>query len=92
MAEVVVSLVIEGLKIGLIEEVKFLSGVRDQIEDAQINLLLMQGFLKDADATQGDSEVVRVCVQIIREAAHDLEDVVITSNNNGHTIWRCQFF
>ncbi|CAN6566639.1 unnamed protein product [Malus baccata var. baccata] len=76
MAEAVVSMVIEGLKDSLFKEVKFLSGVSDQIEHAQTELLLMQGFLKDADAKQGDSEVVRIWVQIIREAAYDLEDVV----------------
>ncbi|KAB2614576.1 disease resistance protein [Pyrus ussuriensis x Pyrus communis] len=76
MAEAVVSMVIEGLKGGLVEEVKFLYGVGDQIEHAQTELLLIQGFLKDADAKKEDSEVVRIGVQIIREAAYDLEDVV----------------
>ncbi|CAN6703879.1 unnamed protein product [Malus baccata var. baccata] len=75
MAEAVVSMVIEGLKGGLIEEVKFLSGVGDQIKHAQIELLLMQGFLKDADTRQEDNEV-RTWVQIIRDAAYDLEDVI----------------
>ncbi|XP_048427902.1 putative disease resistance protein At1g50180 [Pyrus x bretschneideri] len=76
MAEAVVSMVTEGLKGGLVEEVKFLSGVGDQIKDAQIELLLMQGFLKDADAKQEDNEVVRIWVQIIRDVAYDLEDVI----------------
>ncbi|KAB2614578.1 disease resistance protein [Pyrus ussuriensis x Pyrus communis] len=76
MAEAVVSMVTEGLKGGLVEEVKFLSGVGDQIKHAQIELLLMQGFLKDADAKQEENEVVRIWVQIIRDAAYDLEDVI----------------
>ncbi|KAM1027591.1 hypothetical protein ACFX2A_041334 [Malus domestica] len=76
MAEAVVSMVIERLQGSLVEEVKFLSGVGDQIEEAQTELLLMQGFLKDAIAKQGDSEAVRLYVQIIREAAYDLEDVI----------------
>ncbi|XP_048427884.1 disease resistance protein RPP8-like isoform X2 [Pyrus x bretschneideri] len=76
MAEAVVSMVIEGLKGNLVEEVKFLSGVGDQIKHAQIELLLMQGFLKDADAKQEDNEVVCIWVQIIRDAAYDLEDVI----------------
>ncbi|CAN6566640.1 unnamed protein product [Malus baccata var. baccata] len=76
MAEAVVSMVIEGLKGGLVEEVKLLSGVGDQIDHAQTELLLMQGFLKDADAKKGDSEAVRIWVRIIREAAYDLEDVI----------------
>ncbi|KAB2595266.1 disease resistance protein [Pyrus ussuriensis x Pyrus communis] len=76
MAEAVVSMVIEGVTGALVEEVKFLSGVRDQIEHAQIELLLIQGFLKDADAKQEDNKVVRIWVQIIRDAAYDLEDVI----------------
>ncbi|KAB2614574.1 disease resistance protein [Pyrus ussuriensis x Pyrus communis] len=76
MAEAVVSMVIEGVTGALVEEVKFLGGVRDQIEHAQIELLLMQGFLKDADAKQEDNKVVRIWVQIIRDAAYDLEDVI----------------
>ncbi|KAM1140262.1 hypothetical protein ACFX19_041046 [Malus domestica] len=76
MAEAVVSMVIEGLGGSLVEEVKFLSGVGNQIKHAQIELLLMQGFLKDADAKQEDNEVVRIWVQIIRDAAYDLEDVI----------------
>ncbi|CAN6566638.1 unnamed protein product [Malus baccata var. baccata] len=76
MAEAVVSMVIEGLTGALVEEVKFLSAVGDQIEHAQIELLLMQGFLKDADAKQEDNKVVRIWVRIIRDAAYDLEDVI----------------
>ncbi|KAM1369878.1 hypothetical protein ACFX15_039686 [Malus domestica] len=76
MAEAVVSMVIEGLTGTLVEEVKFFSGVRDQIEHAQTELLLMQGFLKDADAKQGDSEVVRIWVRTTRDAGYDLEDVI----------------
>ncbi|KAM1018890.1 hypothetical protein ACFX13_041054 [Malus domestica] len=76
MAEAVVSMVIEGLTGALVGEVKFLSAVGDQIEHAQIELLLMQGFLKDADAKQEDNKVVRIWVRIIRDAAYDLEDVI----------------
>ncbi|CAL8990155.1 unnamed protein product [Prunus brigantina] len=38
----------------------------------------MQGFLKDADARQGQDETVRIWVAKIRDAAYDLEDVIQT--------------
>ncbi|CAN6552208.1 unnamed protein product [Malus baccata var. baccata] len=76
MAEAVVSMVVKGLKGVLVEKVKLLNGVSDQIEHAQIELLLMQSFLEISDAKQGDNEVVRIWVRIIRDAAYDLEDVV----------------
>ncbi|XP_050139126.1 probable disease resistance protein RF9 [Malus sylvestris] len=76
MAEAIVSMVLEGLKSLLVNEAKFLSGVGDQFEHAQNELYLMRGYLKDADAKQGDDELVRNWVGIIRDAAYDLEDVV----------------
>ncbi|XP_061991265.1 putative disease resistance protein At1g50180 [Rosa rugosa] len=76
MAEAVVSFVVERLGDFIIQEGKFLYGVSDQVELAQTELQLMKGFLKDADARQGDNETVRICVAKIREAAYDLEDVI----------------
>ncbi|KAL6186268.1 hypothetical protein ACLB2K_042389 [Fragaria x ananassa] len=76
MAEAVVSFVVERLGDLIIQEGEFLYGVNDQVELSQTELQLMQGFLKDADARQGDDETVRVWVAKIRDAAYDLEDVV----------------
>ncbi|KAL6190657.1 hypothetical protein ACLB2K_037051 [Fragaria x ananassa] len=76
MAEAVVSFVVERLGDFIIQEGEFLYGVSDQVDHAQTELQLMQGFLKDADARQGDDETVRVWVAKIRDAAYDLEDVV----------------
>lgn len=79
MAEAVVSMVIEGLRpLGnlMIQQAKFFSGVGDQVEIAQSELLLMQGFLKKADARQENDEVVRLWVNVIREASYDLEDAI----------------
>ncbi|XP_021822782.1 probable disease resistance RPP8-like protein 2 [Prunus avium] len=81
MAEAVVSIVTEGLKpLGdfILQEANFLSGVGEQVELAQTELRLMLGYLKDADAKQGEDEVVRVWVATVRDAAYDLEDVIET--------------
>ncbi|KAM1803283.1 hypothetical protein ACFX12_029276 [Malus domestica] len=76
MAEAIVSMVLEGFKSLIVNEAKFLSGVSDQFEHAQNELSLMQSYLKDADAKQGDDELVRNWVGIIRDAAYDLEDII----------------
>ncbi|XP_020415528.1 putative disease resistance protein At1g50180 isoform X1 [Prunus persica] len=78
MAEAVVSFVLESVRDFTIQEAKFLSGVSHQVEVAQTELQLMQGFLKDADARQGQDETVRIWVAKIRDAAYDLEDVIQT--------------
>ncbi|KAM5558202.1 hypothetical protein ABKV19_020093 [Rosa sericea] len=79
MAEAVVAMVIHGLRpLGnlMIQQAMFFNGVGDKVELAQTELLLMQGFLKDADARQENEEVVRLWVNIIREAAYDLDDAI----------------
>ncbi|CAL2225428.1 unnamed protein product [Prunus armeniaca] len=78
MAEAVVSFVLESVRDFTIQEAKFLTGVSHQVEVAQTELQLMQGFLKDADARQGQDETVRIWVAKIRDAAYDLEDVIQT--------------
>ena len=68
MAEAVVSMVIHGLRpLGsmMIEKAKFFNEVGDQVELAQSELLLMQGFLKDADARQENEEVVRLLEKLL---------------------------
>ncbi|BBG92554.1 NB-ARC domain-containing disease resistance protein [Prunus dulcis] len=78
MAEAVVSFVLKSVRDFTDREAKFLSGVSRQVEAAQNELQLMQGFLKDADARQGQDETVRIWVAKIRDAAYDLEDVIQT--------------
>ncbi|CAL8120861.1 unnamed protein product [Prunus armeniaca] len=81
MAEAVVTIVAEGIKPlvdYIIQQANFLGGVSDQVEVAQTELQLMLGYLKDADARQGEDEVVRIWVATIRDAAYDLEDVIET--------------
>ncbi|CAL8990101.1 unnamed protein product [Prunus brigantina] len=78
MAEAVVSVVLESVRDFTIQEAKFLSGVGHQVEAAQTELEFMQGFLKDADARQGQDTRVQICVAKIRDAAYDLEDIIET--------------
>ncbi|CAL8075613.1 unnamed protein product [Prunus armeniaca] len=78
MAEAVVSVVLESVRDFTIQEAKFLSGVSRQVEAAQTELEFMQGFLKDADARQGQDTRVQICVAKIRDAAYDLEDIIET--------------
>jgi hypothetical protein len=78
MAESVVSFVVERIGDLLIQEANFLSGVSDQVELLQTELKLMQGFLKDADARQEESETVRQGVAEIRELAYDADDIIET--------------
>ena len=79
MADAVVSCVIERLADLLIDEAKFLSGVKGQIENAKIKLQCMAAFLKDADdfMKRGDQRV-RLLVVKVRDISYDLEDVIET--------------
>ena len=78
MAESLVSDVVERLGSLLIKEANFLCGVSTQVELLQTELKQMQCFLKDADARQNESEVVRQWVADARELAYDAEDVIAT--------------
>ncbi|KAA8548852.1 hypothetical protein F0562_000536 [Nyssa sinensis] len=78
MAETVVSFVVERLGILLIDEAKFLYGVRDQVEQVQTEFRRMHCFLKDADTRQIESERVRNWVWEVKEIAYDAEDAVET--------------
>ncbi|XP_040362417.1 putative disease resistance protein At1g50180 [Rosa chinensis] len=95
MAEGVVIVAAEGIKtLGdfIIQQSKFLSGVSYQVELAKVELHLIRGFLRDADARQGEEEVVRIWVKLIRDAAYDLEDVIesfalkVASRRRGGTV------
>ncbi|CAL2225272.1 unnamed protein product [Prunus armeniaca] len=78
MAEAVVSFVLERVGDFATQEAKFLSGVSHQVEVAQTELQLMQGFLKDAHVKQGQDAIVQFWVAKTRDAAYDLEDVIET--------------
>ncbi|PON45186.1 LOW QUALITY PROTEIN: NB-ARC domain containing protein [Trema orientale] len=78
MAEPVVSFVLHRIGDLLINEVKFLSGVKTQVEEARKELEFMLCFLKDADACAKDGSCQRMCkwVAEIRDCAYDLEDAI----------------
>ncbi|PQQ09104.1 putative disease resistance protein [Prunus yedoensis var. nudiflora] len=78
MAEGVVSILLQGLSNPIIQEFQFLGGVGDQVENAQTQLQIIQGYLKDADVRQGRNEAIRIWVASVRDAAYDLEDVIET--------------
>ncbi|KAI8533110.1 hypothetical protein RHMOL_Rhmol11G0270500 [Rhododendron molle] len=83
MAEIVVepfvSFVVERLGNLLIQEHKFLHGVRAQVEQMQKELSRMQCFLKAADARREEgNELVSNCISEIRELSLDAEDGIAT--------------
>ncbi|VVA29136.1 PREDICTED: putative disease resistance [Prunus dulcis] len=78
MAEAVVSIVLEGLSNPIIQALKSLKFVGGKVQSAQTQLQIMQGYLKDADASQGRNEAIRIWVASVRDAAYDLEDVIGT--------------
>ncbi|XP_060967008.1 putative disease resistance protein At1g50180 [Cannabis sativa] len=95
MADAVVSFVIERIGDLLIDEAKFLYGVKGQVGNAKIKLQCMSAFLKDADAlVRNGDERVRLLVVQVRENALDLEDVIetyvfkVASSSNHGTIRR----
>ncbi|KAM6578949.1 hypothetical protein CsatB_030786 [Cannabis sativa] len=95
MADAVVSFVIERIGDLLIDEAKFLYGVKGQVGNAKIKLQCMSAFLKDADVlVRNGDERVRVLVVQVRENALDLEDVIetyvfkVASSSNHGTIRR----
>ncbi|KAM6544260.1 hypothetical protein CsatB_008707 [Cannabis sativa] len=77
--EAIVSFVIERLSDLLLNETKFLHGVKSQVENAKIKLQCMRAFIKDADAyVRNGDERVRLLVVQVRENSYALEDVIET--------------
>ncbi|KAK9287387.1 hypothetical protein L1049_015805 [Liquidambar formosana] len=78
MAMSVVSSAVKLLGDLLIQEAKFLYGVRGKVELMRNELELMQSFLQDADRWQDVNESVRNWVSQIREVAYHAKDVIET--------------
>ncbi|XP_052172030.1 LOW QUALITY PROTEIN: probable disease resistance protein At1g58602 [Diospyros lotus] len=76
MAEAVVSLAVKRISNLLIEEAKFLRGLRGQVEDLRTELKRMQSFLRDADNIQYTDNRVRNWIGEIRELAYKAENVL----------------
>ncbi|KAG1327342.1 hypothetical protein COCNU_01G012760 [Cocos nucifera] len=79
MAEAVVCLVVKNLGDFLVQEAKFLYGVRDEVQWIKDELRQIQCFLKDADRKRkGNDEGVKNWVRDIRDIAYQAEDLIET--------------
>ncbi|KAK4382533.1 putative disease resistance protein [Sesamum angolense] len=78
MAEAVASVALETLRDLLIEEVKVLSGVGDQVDDVRRQLNTMHCFLKDASKRQDtdNSDTIRNWVSELRDLATQAEIIL----------------
>ena len=79
MAESAVSLVIENLVPLLVQKVKLLKGIHDEVESIRGELEFIQSFLKDADARaerEDMNNVAKTWVKLVREQAYHIEDVI----------------
>ncbi|KAH6786492.1 hypothetical protein C2S52_006044 [Perilla frutescens var. hirtella] len=77
MAEAVVSVTLETLRLLLVEEAKFYYGVRSEVEGMELELQRMRSFLRDAESRQDSDKRVFNWVSEVREAAYDIEDSVL---------------
>ncbi|XP_058113365.1 disease resistance protein RPM1-like [Magnolia sinica] len=76
MADSVVGFLLEKLSALLIQEASLLRGVRTEVEEIKLELNSMQAFLRDADRRKDSSEEMKTWVGQVRDAAHDVEDIV----------------
>ncbi|XP_023894886.1 disease resistance protein RPM1-like [Quercus suber] len=79
MAESAVSLVIENLVPLLVQKVKLLKGIHDEVESIRGELEFIRSFLKDADARaekEDMNNVAKTWVKLVREQAYHIEDVI----------------
>ena len=79
MAESAVSLVIENLVPLLVQKVKLLKGIHDEVESIRGELEFIWSFLKDADARverEDMNNVAKTWVKLVREQAYHIEDVI----------------
>ncbi|XP_062095834.1 disease resistance protein RPM1-like [Humulus lupulus] len=76
MAESVVSFLLEKFSSLLEDEVKLLSGVRDEVVFVKNELDRIRAFLRSADAKEDQDEEIKVWVKQVREVAYDAEDTI----------------
>ncbi|GAB4846660.1 hypothetical protein Ancab_025666 [Ancistrocladus abbreviatus] len=60
----------------LVEEAKYLRGVKKKVEQLREELLWMQCFLRHADACQRGDAMVRMWVGQMRDYTYDAEDII----------------
>ncbi|KAL5999811.1 hypothetical protein ACLOJK_038097 [Asimina triloba] len=76
MAESAVSFLLEYLGRLLDQEVKLLKGVRGEARRIRDELESMRCFLRDADAREDSSEIIKNWVRQVRAAAYETEDIL----------------
>ncbi|KAM3688885.1 hypothetical protein ACJW31_09G004500 [Castanea mollissima] len=76
MISAIVELLIHNIKSALATEASLLWGVRDAIEDIELELTNMWSFLIDADKRGASSAVEETWVTNVRNTAYDVEDVI----------------
>ncbi|GMH14144.1 hypothetical protein Nepgr_015985 [Nepenthes gracilis] len=81
MVDAIVTSAAKWISSQLVDEVKFLYGVEDQLHNLQNDLECMQQYLQDIEETQLDEKgngQVAIFVKTIREIAFCTEDVIDT--------------
>jgi hypothetical protein len=78
MVEAIVSFGLEKLWDRLTQEYEQFQGVEDRIAELKSNLNLLKSFLKDAEAKKNTSQMVRHCVEEIKEIVYDTENMIET--------------
>ncbi|XP_058112903.1 disease resistance protein RPM1-like [Magnolia sinica] len=76
MAESVVQFLLENLSALLNEEVSLLKGVRKELKEIMKELDRMRALLRDADRRKDSNEEMKTWVGEVRDAAHDVEDII----------------
>lgn len=76
MAETAISYLLEQLGDVVIEKVKFVRGVKKEVESLKVELRRMQCFLEYANRKQVEDSNVRDWISGIREAAQDAQDTI----------------
>ncbi|XP_078154113.1 disease resistance protein RPP13-like [Carex rostrata] len=78
MAEAAVNHVLRKLSDALVDKAQELSQVSGQIKQMQMELRLIQALLRDADSKSNRDERVREWLNLVREIANRIEDVIDT--------------
>ncbi|KAK1309921.1 Disease resistance protein RPP13 [Acorus calamus] len=76
MADAVVSFLVVKVGNQLIEEVDFLYGVSDQVNNLQSEFKLLQRFLSKANMSHNNDEVMNEWLKQLRDAAYEGEDII----------------
>ncbi|XP_010544799.2 PREDICTED: probable disease resistance RPP8-like protein 2 [Tarenaya hassleriana] len=76
MAEGVVSFGVQKLWELLVRESERLTGIHELATELRNEVARLKGFLRDADAKKHESEMLRNCLEQIKEIVYDAEDTI----------------